>query len=96
MSWSVFMRNPLKVSQSTSMRPLSSGSICTWVVRLLTSAMVSVFPGNESLGCKAFRPCNRRSSGKLRRSCSTVILIPVFSDATWAAFSTAHFCTGGQ
>ena len=23
-------------------------------------------------------------------------LIPVFSDATWAAFSTAHFCTGGQ
>ena len=60
------------------------------------SAIVSVTCGRESFGCKARKPSKPRFRGNSRQTCSTVISIPVFSEAMAATFLTAQFCTGGK
>ena len=75
---------------------LSRGSSCTFTTSFLTSAMVSVTLGKESFGCSILKPSMPRSSGNSRLTCSTVIAMPVFSEATATTFCTAQFWMGGR
>ena len=82
-------------SSSITMFWLSSGSNCISTMVLPMLAIVSRRLLVLS-GFITFTPTTLRSSGKARRTRSTEISMPVFSDAYTATCLTAQFWNGGK
>ena len=83
MKSSVFSLASCSCSASNTIIPFSKGQNCTSATTRRMSAIVSgaIVPSPSGAGFITRMPSMPKSSGKSRSTCSTVISMPVFSDA---------------